>query len=431
MENVKKITIGNMPFWIFLPVFVLTIIATYTGALTKDIIGSFSFLFVVGSFLFYIGKKIPVLNKWAGTAILLPLFGGSVMIYFNLIPNYIVQPINSLMSSGFINVYIAAVVVGSILSMNRKILLQSAWRVIPVIVLTQLVVVLFLFLGGLIVNKTALQSIFLVGLPTYAGGSSGALVAVPSIYKGIFNHPIGYYAGQFMVLLNINNLFCIIFCAILNQFAKKHQNLTGNGNLLKGEANSNLNQKNEKESSEDEQQTIKSLGTGFFLCLFFFVVGGILEHLIPQINAIAWGALIAIVVKSTGILNESICHTTKVFEDFMIHDILPVVLLGISISSIDLKEVVEFINLPNIFILFMGVVGSIVGSWIIGLLFKFNPIDSVIGIGLQIGNLGGSGNIATLTAGERMELMPFATIANRIGGALMLVWISLLIPLFV
>ncbi|MFI5681977.1 2-hydroxycarboxylate transporter family protein [Streptomyces cellulosae] len=42
---------------------------------------------------------------------------------------------------------------------------------------------------------------------------------------------------------------------------------------------------------------------------------------------------------------------------------------------------------------------------------------------------GGSGDVAVLSASERMHLMPFATVANRVGGTLVLFVTSLLTPL--
>jgi len=56
--------------------------------------------------------------------------------------------------------------------------------------------------------------------------------------------------------------------------------------------------------------------------------------------------------------------------------------------------------------------GFFVGRWI-----RLYPIDTAIVIACRAGQ-GGTGDVAILTAANRMQLMPFAQIATRIGGAI-------------
>ena len=56
-------------------------------------------------------------------------------------------------------------------------------------------------------------------------------------------------------------------------------------------------------------------------------------------------------------------------------------------------------------------------GFVVGRLMKMYPIDTAIVNACHSGQ-GGTGDVAILTAANRMQLMPFAQIATRIGGAI-------------
>ena len=73
---------------------------------------------------------------------------------------------------------------------------------------------------------------------------------------------------------------------------------------------------------------------------------------------------------------------------------------------------------PEILITIVSTVGTIMGTgFIVGRWVSLYPIEAAIVNACHSGQ-GGTGDVAILTAANRMELMPFAQIATRIGGAI-------------
>ncbi|MFR3729361.1 2-hydroxycarboxylate transporter family protein [Lacrimispora sp.] len=424
----EKIKICGLPFKYFCPMFLILLLATYTGTLNHDVVGGMLFLFLFGGLFAFIGGSIPIFGSYMGGAVLLPLFGGSALVYFHLVPNFLAESIAGIMSSGAVNVFIAAIVVGSILSMDREMLISVTVRLLPCILISLFFAVVFMYLGTLITGKTILEGLFNVGLPNYTGGSSGALVVVPTIFSGIFHQQVGEYAGKFIVFMNISNLICIIFSGLLNRYGKKHPELTGYGILMKG---SEKQVKKVEKEVHPMDKNLKKLGIGFAVSLIFLIVGNILQKFVPQLNFIAWAAILVILVKVSGFFNEDVCRCSDYWQQFVIGNFLFTLITGVGIASLDLKQLVSYFTISNFLIILLGVLGSVIGSLISSKFFNFYPIDAMIGIGANMGTVGGSGAISTLTTSERMELMPFAIISNRIGGALVVVLISLLLPLFI
>ena len=69
-------------------------------------------------------------------------------------------------------------------------------------------------------------------------------------------------------------------------------------------------------------------------------------------------------------------------------------------------------------------VGFFVGRWL-----GMYPIETAIVNACHSGQ-GGTGDVAILTAANRMQLMPFAQIATRIGGAIVVTITLITLPRF-
>jgi len=92
-------------------------------------------------------------------------------------------------------------------------------------------------------------------------------------------------------------------------------------------------------------------------------------------------------------------------------------LFSTAIAMTPWHELVKAFHPANLVTVVATVVALISTGYYVGRALDMYPIDVAIVNACHSG-LGGTGDVMILTAAERMELMPFAQTATRIGGAI-------------
>ena len=154
MNDNKGFKLFGMPWQMFCFISVIVLLCTYIGVLPVGMTGCFVFMIVVGTWLDLIGNKTPIIKDYFGGGAIVVLFGIAALHYFHLLPEIIkdadgnvtasymqlwksfdlVGSINTFFkpTGAFLDWYIAALITGSILGMNRKLLVKAASRYFPV-----------------------------------------------------------------------------------------------------------------------------------------------------------------------------------------------------------------------------------------------------------------------------------------------------------
>ncbi len=117
-------------------------------------VATVAFLMCIGGLFFWLGNTIPIVNNYLGGACLLPLFGASLMNYLGLIPENLQNGCKVLMKTGFQDAYIALLLVGSVLVMDRKVLLNATARYLPTVIGSQVFALLFCVVGAYSANNS-------------------------------------------------------------------------------------------------------------------------------------------------------------------------------------------------------------------------------------------------------------------------------------
>lgn len=415
----RSLKIFNMPILWFLVFAGVTLVSMYTGNLPGGMIGSLLVMMVLGELFGWAGDRTPIVKTFLGGGAIIAIFGAAYMVYAGLLPEATVTSMTDFMKSGgFLNFYIAALITGSILGMNSKVLVKVGLRYfLPIFgAVAGAIIVAGIF--GSLVGFTLKEAILVITMPIMGGGMGAGAVPMSQIYSEMMGNDPSYYISMLVPALALGNVFAIILASVLDIIGKKVPSLSGNGQLMKGFTYEKTKQK----------YHIEKMGVGLLAALTFFTVGSLLGSILP-LHPYAIMIILVAVAKISNIIPQNVVEGASQWYQFVAGNWTFALLFGIGVAYTDLNTVLEALTLQYILTVLGVVLGAIIGAAILGKLVGFYPIEAAITAGLCMANMGGTGDVAVLSASKRMELMPFAQISSRLGGALILLLAGLIIPL--
>lgn len=406
----EKITIFNIPILWFLVIASITLFAMYTGNLPAGMVGAILIMMVLGEFFGWIGDRTPILRSYLGGGAILSIFGAAFMVHMNLIPAETAGMITDFMQAGgFLNFYIAALITGSILGIDSKILLKVGSRFAVPLLAGITTAILIGGIAGFFIGNGFLKTILMIVLPTMGGGMGTGGIPMSQLYADVLGNDPSYYISLLVPAIALANLFAIVIASMLNAIGKKYPNLTGNGVMMPG-----LHFEKKKAN-----YTISQMGIGLISGLLFFVISQMLGEVIP-LHPFALMIILLTVLKVFGILPKTIVEGATAWYQFVAKNWTFAILVGIGITFTDLNVIINALTLEFIIVVGAIVIGVTLGAGFVGKLVGFYPIEAAITAGLGMANMGGTGDVSVLAAAKRMDLMPFCQICSTLGAALVL-----------
>ena len=231
-------------------------------------------------------------------------------------------------------------------------------------------------------------------------------------YAQILHQQQGDLFAQVLPPVMLGSLTAILLAGTLIYVGKKYPKLTGEGRLQPGEHDELALE----EDDVDDHVDVTTIGAAVVTAVTLYLIGALAQRLFGFPAPVAM-LVIAVVLKLARAVSPSLqlgaFHVYKFFSTAVTYPLL--FAIGVSLTPWD--KLVAAFTLPYLVTIVSTVVTIIATGFFVGGWMKMYPIDTAIVTACHSGQ-GGTGDVAILTAGNRMQLMPFAQIATRIGGAI-------------
>lgn len=406
------------------------LIAIIFNVLPKGMIGAFAFMMIVGALFDVIGNNTPIVKTFFGGGPIVIIFGSAALVYFNVLPESITENVTTFMKGGgFLDFYIAALITGSILGMSKKLLVKAAVRYFPTIIGGVVLSLVFVSLGGMLFGQSPAEAMAYIGIPIMGGGMGAGAVPIAEVFANGLGVSSETILSKLVPAVALGNAMAIVFGGLLDKLGKVRPELSGNGKLMEiGE-----DDLKEKENN-DEPISISDFGVGVAIACTFFAFGQIVGYVFKtyvgfNIHPYAWMIISVALAKAFNLLPSKFEKACANWYKFVATNWTSALLMGIGIAYTDLGQVIAAFSPTFLVLVFLVILGAVVGTAIVGKMVGFYPIEAAITAGLCMANMGGTGDVAVLTAAHRMELMPFAQISSRLGGAFIILLATFLVPI--
>ena len=413
--KIVDMRIGIIPVPIYVILVALLAGFTYTGDVKGEISIMIAVLVIGGFTCAEIGKRTPVLRN-IGAAAIFATFIPSAFAYYKLLPAQVEKSIIEFTKyTNFLYLFIACIIVGSILGMDRQVLIRGFLKIFVPLAVGSVAAGIVGTLVGTILGLGAYHTFFFVVVPIMAGGVGEGAIPLSIGYSEILGQPQGDMFAQVLPPVMLGSLTAILLSGTLNFVGKRYPYLTGEGRLQPGEHDDMDTTREDTSDEKGEPIDVSTVAAAGLAAITFYLLG-VMCHRLFGLPAPVAMLFLAVIAKLTSAVSPHLQRGGFVVYKFFSTVVTYPLLFAIGVSMTPWDKLIAAFNLPNL-ITIISTVGTLMATGaLVGRLLNMYPIESAIINACHSGQ-GGTGDVAILTAANRMQLMPFAQIATRIGGA--------------
>jgi len=405
--------VGIVPAPIF--VLVLLVVAGFLAAggkdFASDILMNIAVLAVGGFACAQIGKWIPGLNQ-IGAAAIIATFVPSYLVYAHLLPQPVIGSIiDFTKQSNFLYLFISAIIVGSILGMDRRVLISGFLKIVVPMALGSVAALIAGVGVGLAFGMELRHTLFYVVLPVLSGGVGEGAIPLSVGYGQILHQPSGPLLATILPAVMFGSLTSILLAGLLNLLGKRRPGLTGEGRLIVGEQDYQLAGKAGEASSP-----VQVVAAALITAVTLYLVGALAQKVLGWPGPVTM-LFITVALKLGQVLSPSLEQGAFSVYRFFRTAVTYPLLFAIGVAMTPWDKLMAAFTLANVVTIVATVAAMMGTGFAVARVMGMYPVDVGIVAACRCAQ-GGTGDVAILSAANRMQLMPFAQIATRIGGAI-------------
>ncbi len=368
--KVMELRVGILPVPVF--VMLLAILAWFAaqpGKFPTEICMMMGVLAVGGFMCGELGKRLPVLHH-VGAAAIFATFIPSYLVYKKILPDTLVTAVTDFTKgTNFLYLFIAAVIVGSILGMDRTVLIRGFVKIfIPMAVGSVLAALVGMGVGS-VLGLGAKHSFFYLIAPVMAGGVGEGALPLSTTYAAILHVKQGDQFALVLPPVMFGSLTAILISGGLNFVGKRFPHLTGNGRLQPGE-HDDLDPKQDEITGHMDVSHIAAAGS---LAISLYILGMFLAAVAAKFEVILPAALtmlaLAVIAKLANAVSPMLQQGAQVVYKFFASAVTYPLLFAIGVALTPWDKLVSAFAPANLVTIVatvatMVATGFVVGRWV-------------------------------------------------------------------
>jgi len=373
-------------------------------------------LIVVAITLGYLGRRLTR-QRTLGLDTIVIICVPSYLVEVHWIPTAALTQARSLFeTTDAIEMFIAIVILGSMLSIDRRSLMGGLAKILVPLGAGSIAAAAVGTLVGAVLGLDAVDALFRVVAPIMGGGLTAGALPLSIGYARHFGTAQGEALASILPAVILGNLAAIVFAGLLGFIEQKRiqdppKLMLAYLRLL----DATRETVGASADGENPRNEVRMLAAAAAV-IFATYLGGSLSS-----SFFGWPAPIVVlgiaaILQLTQILPSALRMGVLTIYRFCVATLTYPLLFAVGLLLTPWGRLMQGFSLENMLIVVavvgtLAIVGHVVSGWC-----GLSPSDGAI-VTVTRAAMGGTGDVAILSAARRFELMPFAQIATRIGGA--------------